>query len=170
MAEQPQQQPQQVFQIEKMYVKDLSVEVPNAPQIFLERESPAIDVQLNTRSDKVGDDEGIYEAVLRVTVTAKIKDKTMFLVEAAQAGIFRIQNVPAEHMGPVLGIACPNILYPYAREVISDVVTRAGFPPVVLNVVNFEALYAQQQQARAQAAQKAQEAQQQQAPGGETKH
>lgn len=125
-------------------------------------------MQLNTSSDKV--DEDVYEAVLRVTVTAKIKDKTMFLVEAAQAGIFRIQNIPQEHMGPVLGIACPNILYPYVREVISDVVTRAGFPPVVLNVVNFEALYAQQQAARRQAVEQ-QAAQQQQAePGGQVAH
>ena len=141
---------QSVFAIEKIYLKDLSLEIPNAPQIFLERENPQIDVQLHTEGAAVGD--GIYQTILTVTITAKLKDTTMFLVEAAQAGIFRISNVEAAELDPVLGIACPNILFPYVREVISDVVTRAGFPPVLLNPMNFEALYQQQKQDAASAA------------------
>ena len=142
------EQQQPVFSIEKIYVKDLSLEVPNAPQIFLEREAPQIDVQLHTTSGVVS--EGVYETVLTVTITAKLQEKTMFLVEAVQAGIFQIRNVPSQELDPVLGIACPNILFPYLREVISDVVTRAGFPPVLLNPVNFEAIYQQQLQQKQQ--------------------
>jgi len=148
MSEQEAQQP--VFNIEKIYVKDLSLEVPNAPQIFLEREAPQIDVQLHTNSNAVS--EGVYHSVLTVTVTAKIKDKTMFLVEAAHAGIFQIRNIPQEELEPVLGIACPNILFPYVREVISDATSRAGFPPVLLNPMNFEVLYQQQQAQKQQQA------------------
>jgi len=142
------EQQQPVFSIEKIYVKDLSLEVPNAPQIFLEREAPQIDVQLHTTSGVVS--EGVYETVLTVTITAKLQEKTMFLVEAVQAGIFQIRNVPSQEIDPVLGIACPNILFPYLREVVSDVVTRAGFPPVLLNPVNFEAIYQQQLQQKQQ--------------------
>ncbi|MHB1245588.1 MAG: protein-export chaperone SecB [Sulfuriferula sp.] len=142
------QDPQQaVFGIEKLYVKDMSVEVPNAPQIFLEREAPQIDVQLATQNTNVGD--GVFEIVLTATITAKLGEKIMFLVETAQAGIFRIENVPADQMDAVLGIGCPNIVFPYLRETISDVVSRAGFPPVILNPVNFEAMYMQQQEAPA---------------------
>lgn len=128
-----------VFAIEKLYVKDLSVEVPNAPQIFLERDAPQIGIQLQTRAQGVG--EGVFEVTLTTTVTSKIGEKTVFLVEVGQAGIFRVQNVPEENMDPLLSIACPNILFPYAREVVSDAVSRAGFPPVLLQPVNFEALY-----------------------------
>lgn len=137
-----------VFSIEKIYVKDLSVEIPNAPQIFLDRDQPNIEVQLNSGSNKV--DENIYETTVTVTVTAKLKDKTMFLVEATQAGIFQIRNIPESDLGAVLSIGCPNIIFPYLREVVSDVVTRAGFPPMVLAPVNFEALYAQQKAAQAE--------------------
>ena len=133
------QNQQPVFAIEKLYVKDLSVEVPNAPQIYLERESPQIEVQLNTQGTGIGD--GVYEVVLTVTVTAKLADKTVFLVETGQGGIFRIQNVPDEQMEPLVAVACPNILFPYAREVVSDAITRAGFSPIVLQPVNFEAMY-----------------------------
>jgi preprotein translocase subunit SecB len=141
---------QPVFSIEKVYVKDLSVEIPNAPQVFLEREAPTIDIQLHHNSNGVED--GVYETVLTVTVTAKANEKTMFLVEVAQAGIFVARNIPAQELEQVLGIACPNILFPYVREVISDTVVRAGFPPVILSPVNFEAIYAsQRQQAPAQA-------------------
>lgn len=135
------EQQQPVFAIEKIYVKDLSVEIPNAPNIFLERDTPEINLQLGTKSQGIG--EELYEVLLTVTVTAKIKDKIMFLVEAQQAGIFRIRHIPNEEIDPVLGIGCPNIIFPYLREVVSDVVTRAGFPPVILNPVNFEALYHQ---------------------------
>jgi preprotein translocase subunit SecB len=127
------------FSIEKVYVKDLSLEVPNAPQVFLEREAPTVDIQLHHNS--TGVEEGVYETVLTVTVTAKAGEKTMFLVEAAQAGIFVARNIPAAELEAVLAIACPNILFPYVREVISDVVVRAGFPPVILSPVNFEAIY-----------------------------
>ena len=135
------EQQQPVFAIEKIYVKDLSLEIPNAPNIFLERDTPEINLQLGTKNQGIG--EGLYEVLLTVTVTAKIKDKIMFLVEAQQAGIFRIRNIPNGEIDPVLGIGCPNILFPYLREVVSDIVTRAGFPPVILNPVNFEAIYQQ---------------------------
>ena len=141
-------QNQPVFSIEKVYVKDISLEIPNAPQIFLEREAPQVDIQLHHQSSKV--DEGVYQTVLTVTVTAKVKEKTLFLVEAGQAGIFTIRNIPDADMEPILGIACPNILYPYAREVVSDMVVRAGFPPVLLTPVNFEALFQAQKQALAE--------------------
>ncbi len=133
---------QPIFTIEKVYVKDLSLEIPNAPQIFLEREAPQVDIQLHHNSSGV--EEGVYQTTLTVTVTAKVKDKTMFLVEAAQAGIFVARNIPAQELEAVLAIACPNILFPYVREVISDIVVRAGFPPVLLSPVNFEAIYQQQ--------------------------
>lgn len=148
MSEPAQDQP--VFSIEKLYVKDLSLEIPNAPQIFLERDAPQVDVQIQTQGKSV--QEGIYDVVLSITVTAKLGERTVFLVEVAQAGIFQIRNVPEADLEGVLGIACPNILFPYAREVVSDAVTRAGFPPVVLNPINFEALYHQRQQQEAAAA------------------
>lgn len=133
-----------VFSIEKLYVKDLSLEIPSAPQCFLERDPATIDVQLQTAGNGIGDDA--FEVVLTVTVTARVGEKTRFLVEVAQAGIFTIRGVPMEEMDPVLAVACPNILFPYARETISDCVARAGFPPVILAPVNFEALYQQGQQ------------------------
>lgn len=132
-----------VFNIEKIYVKDLSLEVPNAPAVFLEREAPQMDMQLNTQSAPV--QEGIYETILSLTITAKIKDKVAFLVELKQAGIFRIQNIPQEAMEPALSVGCPNILFPYAREAVSDAVLKAGFPPLMLQPVNFELMYMQQQ-------------------------
>jgi preprotein translocase subunit SecB len=138
------------FAIEKLYVKDLSLEVPNAPEIFLERESPEVTIQLQTVVATLGDDA--YEVTLTVTVTAKVGEKTVFLVEVGQAGIFRIKNVPEENMAALLSIACPNIVFPYAREVISDAISRAGFAPVILQPVNFEALYAERLQQEAAAA------------------
>lgn len=135
------EQLQPVFAIEKIYIKDLSLEIPNAPSIFLERDTPEINMQLGGKNQRI--DEGLHEVLLTVTVTAKIKDKIMFLVEVQQAGIFRIRNVSDEEIDPVLGIGCPTILFPYLREAVSDVVTRAGFPPVILSPVNFEAIYQQ---------------------------
>jgi len=136
------EQQQPVFSIEKIFVKDISVEVPNAPGIFLTRETPQVDVQIHTQGGVV--DEGVFEVVLTVTVTAKVEgEKVMFLVEAAQAGVFTLRNIPQQDLEPLLGITCPNILFPYAREVVSDLVSRAGFPPVILSPVNFEAMYAQ---------------------------
>lgn len=140
------QQATPVFNIEKIYLKDLSVEVPNAPQVFLERDAPQIDVQLRNESQPV--DAGIYDAVLTISVTAKFGDRTAFLVEAQQAGVFRIQNVPEDALEPMLAVGCPNILFPYARETVADAIARAGFPPLHLQPVNFEGMYLQQ---RAQA-------------------
>ena len=140
------------FAIEKLYVKDISLEVPNAPEIFLESEGPEIGIQLQTAVAALGDDA--FEVTLTTTVTAKVgEEKTVFLVEVGQAGIFRVRNVPEDNLAPLLSIACPNILFPYAREVVSDIVSRAGFAPVVLQPVNFEALYAARlEQAAAEAA------------------
>ncbi|HRQ05137.1 MAG TPA: protein-export chaperone SecB [Nitrosomonas halophila] len=140
------EQQQPVFVIEKIYVKDLSLEIPNAPHIFLDREAPEVNLQLATKDAVIEGD--IHEVVLTATVTARLKekDKVMFLVEVHQAGIFRIRNVPGDDIEPVLGILCPNILFPYLRETVSDVVTRAGFPAVILNPVNFEAVYQQKKQ------------------------
>jgi len=138
------QNTQPVFGIEKLYVKDLSVEVPNAPEIFLERENPEVEIQLGTTGRTIED--GVYEVVLTVTVTAKVGEKTVFLVEVGQGGIFRIMNVPAEQIEPLIAVACPNVLFPYAREVVSDAISRAGFQPVVLQPVNFEAMYMQRMQ------------------------
>ncbi len=139
------------FAIEKLYVKDLSLEVPNAPQVFLDREPPQIGIELQTTANSLGDN--MYDVTLKITVTAKAGDKTVFLVEVAQAGVFGVVGVPDEQLQPILMIACPNILFPYARETVSSVVTRAGFLPVLLSPVNFEALFAQQQQAQQQQAQ-----------------
>lgn len=138
------EQQQPVFSIEKIYAKDLSIEVPNAPQIFLDHNQPEVSVQLHSSGEGIADDT--YHVVLTVTVTAKIADKTMFLVEVGQGGIFQIKNVPQEDIDPILSIACPNILFPYARESVSDAVSRAGFMPVVLAPVNFEAIYQQRLQ------------------------
>lgn len=142
---------QAIFNIEKIYVKDLSLEIPNAPGIFLDRESPHIDLQLHTQATPI--DEGLFEVAITTTVTAKLteKAKVMFLVEIKQAGIFQIRNLPQEELEQVLGVACPNILFPYVREVVSDVVVRAGFAPVLLNPINFDALYQQQKNLQAQA-------------------
>ena len=142
------QQAQPGFGIEKLYVKDASIEVPNAPQIFTERTAPRVNVELGNSATRL--DDGVFEVAIKVTVTAKIGDKTAFLVEATQAGIFAIRNVPDENLGVILGVTCPNILFPYAREAVSDMVTRAGFAPVLLNPINFEALFMQQKQQQAE--------------------
>ena len=145
--------PVPTFSIEKIYLKDMSVEVPNAPEVFLEAEAPTMEVNINSAARTVK--EAMFEVVLSVTITARIKDKTLFLVEVAQAGVFQIRNVPQEDMGPLLGIACPNTLFPYLRETISTVTTRAGFQPVLLAPMSFENLYQQQvQQLQAQPAAK----------------
>jgi preprotein translocase subunit SecB len=128
------------FGIEKIYLKDLSLEVPNAPQIFLERENPEIEINVHNGASPL-DEAGLYEAVLTVTVTAKLKEKTVFLVEVAQAGIFQIRNVPAAELDAVLGVLCPNTLLPYAREAVAGLMARAGFPPVLLQHMNFEGAY-----------------------------
>ena len=133
-----------VFTIERIYVKDLSLENPNSPKSFLSTEQPQIEVSLQTRGEPVSD--GIFESVLTVTVTAKVADQTLFLVEVAQAGVFQIRNIPEAELQPILGIHCPNILFPYAREAVSSAIIHAGYPPINLAPINFEALYAQQLQ------------------------
>ena len=139
---------QPVFSIERLFVKDLSLEVPNAPQIFLEQGEPEVDMRVSTNSEKLED--GYYNVDVTVTVTAKRNaERTMFLNEVTQSGIFRLENIPEEDVQLPLGVACPNILFPYAREAISTSVTRAGFPPVLLAPINFEAMYQQQQEGNA---------------------
>ncbi|MGJ8619197.1 MAG: protein-export chaperone SecB [Methylophilaceae bacterium] len=130
------------FGIEKLYIKDASIEVPNAPQVYTNRTAPQVNVELANSASKL--DDGVFEVAIKVTVTAKIEESTAFLVEVTQAGIFGIRGIPDENLEMILAITCPNILFPYAREAVSDMVTRAGFMPVLLNPINFEALYAQQ--------------------------
>lgn len=140
---------QPFFNIEKLYVKDLSLEIPHAPAVFLEREMPQIDLQINSQAETL--DAEVYEVALTATVTAKLKDKVLFLIEVKQAGIFRIRHVPATELDGVLGAACPNMLFPYLREVVSDISVRGGFTPVLLSPINFEGLYLQQKQQSAAA-------------------
>lgn len=149
MSEQQAADQNPVFNIQKLYVKDASLEVPNAPQIFLEDGENEIGIQLHNEAQQIG--EGFFEVVLTVTVTNKIGEKTVFLAEVAQAGIFNILNIPDDDMPGVIGIHCPTILFPYVREVISDLTNRAGFSPVILQPVNFEALFMQRMQELAEA-------------------
>jgi len=141
---------QPVFQIQRLYLKDLSLEQPHSPQILLEQVQPQVDINLGLNAGPIAD--GIYEVTVTATVTTKVNDKVLFLVEAKQAGIFEIRNIAQEQLQPILGIACPGIVYPYLRAIVSDVCTRAGFPPVLLAEVNFQAMFeAQQAQAAAPA-------------------
>jgi preprotein translocase subunit SecB len=135
---------QATFQIEKIYVKDMSLELPNAPQVFAQATQPQVEVQISSEAGQFA--EGVYEVSVSATVTAKAGDRTLFLAEAVQAGIFSVRNVPEEEMQPLLAIGCPNILFPYLRETISDIITRGGFPPVLLSPVSFEQIYLQRMQ------------------------
>lgn len=144
------QNQQPTFNIQRVYLKDMSLEQPNSPGIFLEPEGPNIEVAIDIGSEVLA--EGIYESSITVTVTAKIKDKVAFLVEGKQAGIFEVRNIPEGQLEPLLGIACPNILYPYLRSNIADMVTRAGFPPVHLSEINFEVFFQQREEALAKQA------------------
>ena len=138
-----------MFQIQRIYLKDLSLEQPNSPQILLEQQQPQVEINLGMGAEPVS--EGIFEVTVTATVTTKVKDKTLFLVEAKQAGIFEIRNVPEEQMQGIVSIVCPQMIYPYLRAIVSDVCTRAGFPPILLTEVNFQAMFeAQQAQAAAQ--------------------
>ena len=140
-----------VFQIQRVYLKEASLEQPNSPAILLEQEPPGVDIQLGVEATPVA--EGVFEVCVTATVQTKIKDRTVFLVEVKQAGIFEIRNLPDDQMGPVMGIACPQIVYPYLRGNVADLITRGGFPPVHLAEINFQAMYEQQQaQAAGQAA------------------
>ena len=144
-TQQPQQQPA-TFQIEKVYVKDLSLEIPGAPQVFMGQAQPELEVRIDAGSAQFA--EGYFEVTVTATVIARAAERTLFLAEVVQAGIFALRNVPAEELGPLLGIACPTILYPYVREAISDLVTRGGFPPVLLSPISFEQLYLQRMQSQ----------------------
>ncbi|QFU77560.1 protein-export chaperone SecB [Halioglobus maricola] len=145
------EQVQPQFQMQRIYTKDISFESPSTPEVFRKQWQPKVSVDLNTKSDKV-DDEGNFEVVLSITVTAKIEEETAFLAEVQQAGIFNIQGFEGEDLRRVMGTAAPNILFPYARETIDTLCVKGGFPPVMLAPVNFDALY---QQALAQAQQQA---------------
>ncbi len=144
MAEQDQSP---VFQLQRMYLKDLSLEQPNSPQILLEQAQPQVDIQLGMAAEAIAD--GVFEASVTATVTTKVGDRTMFLIEAKQAGIFEIRNFPEDQVQAILGVVCPQTIYPYLRAIVSDVCTRAGFPPILLAEVNFQAMFEAQQQAEA---------------------
>jgi preprotein translocase subunit SecB len=139
-----------VFQIQRVYLKEASLEQPNSPAILLEQESPTVDIQLGVNAAPVAD--GIFEVTVTATVQTKIKEKTVFLVEATQAGIFEIRNLPQEQMSQIMGIACPQIVYPYLRGNVADLIQRGGFPPVHLSEINFQAMFEQQQQQQVAAA------------------
>ncbi|AMK77254.1 MULTISPECIES: protein-export chaperone SecB [Methylomonas] len=137
------------FAIQKIYTKDISFETPNAPKIFTQKWEPALDLNLGTHVQPI--ENSMYEVSLTLTVTVKIADSTAYLVEVNQSGIFSIAGFSEQEMGPMLGSFCPNVLFPYAREVISDLVNKGGFPQLILAPVNFDALYMQHlQQAQAQ--------------------
>jgi preprotein translocase subunit SecB len=142
MAE-AQQDTNPVFNIQRMYLKDLSLEQPNSPQILLDQQQPNVDINLAISAETVA--EGIYEVCVTATVTTKLAERTLFLIEAKQAGIFELRNL-GEQTQAILGIACPGMVYPYLRAIVSDVCTRAGFPPVTLSEVNFQAMFEAQQQ------------------------
>lgn len=135
-------QPEASFSVEKLYIKDFSFEAPNTPNVFLEQEQPQIDIKMDIEHNSLGE-AGMYEVVLPLSVTARTKDKTYFLAEVHQAGVFHIRGIADEDMPLVLEINCPNILLPFAREAVSSMIGRGGFPPVLINPVNFEALFHQ---------------------------
>ena len=159
MSEQNDQQQDNApaFNLQRVYLKDMSVELPNAPQIFLEQEAPQVEVSINVGGQRLA--ETVFESTATITVTTRISDKVLYLIEATQAGIFEIANVPAEQLDPLLGIVCPTMLYPYLRANIADAITRTSLPPLHLAEVNFQTLYEQrvaqmaeqQQQAAGQA-------------------
>ncbi|PUE50829.1 protein-export chaperone SecB [Limnohabitans sp. 2KL-1] len=138
-----------VFQIQRVYLKEASLEQPNSPAILLDPQQPSVDIQLGVEATPVAD--GVFEVCVTATVHTKIGEKTVFLAECKQGGIFEIRNLPEDQMGPIMGIACPQIVYPYLRGNVADVITRAGFPPVHLAEINFQAMYEQQQAQQAAA-------------------
>jgi preprotein translocase subunit SecB len=141
-----------VFNIQRMYLKDLSLEQPNSPQILLDQQQPQVDIQLGVGAENVAD--GIFEVTVTATVTTKVKDKVLFLVEAKQAGIFEIRDIPQDQMQGIVSIVCPQMIYPYLRAIVSDICTRAGFPPIMLTEVNFQAMYEAQMEQQAAAGQR----------------
>ena len=129
------------FNMQRVYLKDLSLEMPNAPNIFLEQDAPEVEVAINVGGQALA--ETVYESTVTVTVTTRIKDKVLYLVEATQAAIFEIANIPAEQLDPIMGIVCPTMLYPYLRANVADAITRTSLPPLHLAEVNFQALFEQ---------------------------
>lgn len=130
------------FQIQRVYLKECSLEQPNSPAILLEKDQPAVDIQIGVEANTAAD--GVYEICVTATVHTKIKERTVFLVEVKQAGIFEIRNIEQEQMSQIMGIACPQIVYPYLRSNVADVIQRSGFPPVHLSEINFQGMYEQQ--------------------------
>jgi len=149
-ADQAQNTNAPVFNMQRVYLKDLSLEMPNAPNIFLEQEGPKVEVTINVGGQALA--ETVFESTITVTVTTKIGDKVLYLVEATQGGVFEIANVPAEQLDPLMGIVCPTMLYPYLRANIADAITRTSLPPLHLAEVNFQALFEQRMAEAAQAA------------------
>jgi preprotein translocase subunit SecB len=142
-----------VFQIQRVYLKDMSLEQPNSPEILLNQEQPGVEIQLGVDAKPVAD--GLFEVSVTATVHTKIDDKTVFMVEAKQAGIFELRNMPNDQLGAILGITCPQIVYPYLRGNVADIIQRGGFPPVHMAEINFQAMYEQQQAEAALAASEA---------------
>jgi preprotein translocase subunit SecB len=140
---------EQEFAIHRIYINDLSFEAPDSPKSFKEEWKPEVDLNLDTRHELLEDN--LYNVTLQLTATTKINDKVMFIAEVQQSGIFLVKDFPEEQMGELLGSFCPNVLFPYAREVISDVVNRGGFPPLYLAPVNFDAIYQQRKEQEAKA-------------------
>ena len=136
------QQAQQQFALQRIYVKDLSFESPSTPQVFMKQWQPKVNVDLNTKSAAI-DEEGNFEVVLTITITAKVDDDTAFLIEVQQAGIFFVRGIEGENQRRLLGTTAPNILFPYAREAIDGIVNKGSFPALMLAPVNFDAIYAQ---------------------------
>ncbi len=154
MAEETQTEKQ--FALQKLYIKDVSFETPNSPAVFTQQWEPKVEFNLASNAQAL--QENLYEISLTVTVTVKLQDKTAYLVEVSQAGIFTLTGFEEHELGPMIGSYCPNILFPYAREAVSDLVVKGGFPPMLLAPVNFDALYMQH----------VQQMQQQQAPASST--
>ncbi len=154
--QQAQNEGQRQFLIQRIYTKDISFETPNSPAIFTVEWNPQYNLDFNTQATPLGNDH--YEVVLTITVTAKNGEEVGFLIEVQQAGIFLIQGFPEQEMGPMLGAFCPNTLFPYVREVVSDLVSKGSFPQLLLSPINFDMIYAQRQQQMAQQAKQAQEA------------
>jgi len=152
MTEPAAQQPGREFALSRIYTKDISFETPNSPTVFSEEWKPAYNMNITSEVNALPNDH--FEVVINVTVTCKVEEKTAFLVEVKQAGIFRVKGFPKEEMGPMLGAYCPNLLFPYAREVVSDLVAKGSFPQLLLTPVNFDAIYARHlQQQKEQAGQ-----------------
>lgn len=141
---------QPTFGLQRSYLKDLSLEMPNAPQIFLEPQQPTVDVSLNLGAERLA--ETVFEVTVRATITTKVEDKVLYLVEGTQAGIFEIANIPEQELDPIIGIVCPSMVFPYLRANLADAINRTGLPAIHLAEVNFQALYEQRlQEAAAQA-------------------